>query len=235
MTKTNGLLLAAFLMATTSPMAIGQTSEPTPLPGSSPSDIMPAPMPGDQADETDSNDAGDDTANATGNATGEDTGDDTDTASDRRADRENMDFFVIIAQLSLPSAADVDWETAFSDLPEDSDVTIVTLSTLADADDPAAPMLDQAMVNFDNDRDNLRRAIAQNEALRGALDQEGYANEDVVAALMDQTGDGSVTLVVDAEAQSDASDADDTDSDDTGGQDASGDDTDADDATDSDS
>lgn len=198
MTKTNGLLLAAFLMATTSPMAIGQTSEPTPLPGSSPSDIMPAPMPGDQADETDSNDAGDDIG----------------TASDRRADRENMDFFVIIAQLSLPSAADVDWQTAFSDLPADSDVTIVTLSTLADADDPAAPMLDQAMVNFDNDRDNLRRAIAQNEALRGALDQEGYANEDVVAALMDQTGDGSITLVVDAEAQSDGSDADDaTDSD----------------------
>jgi hypothetical protein len=218
MTKTNGLLIAAFLMATTSPMAIGQTSEPTPLPGSSPSDIMPAPMPGDQADETDSNDAGDDT------------GDDTGTASDRRADRENMDFFVIIAQLSLPSAADVDWQTAFSDLPEDSDVTIVTLSTLADADDPAAPMLDQAMVNFDNDRDNLRRAITQNEALRGALDQEGYANEDVVAALMDQTGDGSITLVVDAEAQSDGSDADDTGGDDTGG-----DDTDADDATDSDS
>ncbi len=81
------------------------------------------------------------------------------------------------------------------------------------------------MVNFDNDRDNLRRAIAQNEALRGALDQAGYANEDVVAALMDQTGDGSVTLVVDAEAQSDGSDADDT----------GGDDTDADDATDSDS
>lgn len=204
MTKTNGLLLAAFLMATTSPMAIGQTSEPTPLPGSLPSDIMPAPMPGDQADETDSNDVGEDTG----------------TASDRRADRKNMDFFVIIAQMSLPSAADVDWETALSDLPEDSDVTIVTLSALADADDPAAPMLDQAMVNFDNDRDNLRRAIAQNEALRGALEQEGYADEDVVAALMDQTGDGSITLVVDGEAQSDGSD---------------GDDTDADDATDSDS
>jgi hypothetical protein len=188
MTKTNGLVLAAFLMASTALMAIGQTTapagtEPTPLPGNSPTDITPAPMPQDTpAGTTPEPDAG--------------------------ADRQNIDYFVIIAQLSLPSAAGVDWEETFSDLSDDADVTIVTLSELADADDPSAPMLDQAMINLDNDRDNLRSAIETNDTLQTALEDEDFSSDDVVAALMDQTGDGSVTLVVDAEAGSDDDNAD---------------------------
>jgi hypothetical protein len=186
MTKTNGLVLAAFLMASTAPMAIGQTTaptgtEPTPLPGNSPTDITPAPMPQDTP-------AG--------------------TTPDAGADRQNIDYFVIIAQLGLPSAAGVDWEETFSDLSDDADVTIVTLSELADADDPSAPMLDQAMINLDNDRDSLRSAIETNDTLRTALEDEDFSSDDVVAALMDQTGDGSVTLVVDAEAGSDDDNAD---------------------------
>ncbi|MBR2573827.1 MAG: hypothetical protein IKE14_05820 [Loktanella sp.] len=188
MTKTNGLVFAAFLMASTAPMAIGQTTapagtEPTPLPGNSPTDITPAPMPQDTP---------------AGTTPEPDTG----------ADRQNIDYFVIIAQLSLPSAAGVDWEETFSDLSDDADVTIVTLSELADADDPSAPMLDQAMINLDNDRDNLRSAIETNDTLQTALEDEDFSSDDVVAALMDQTGDGSVTLVVDAEAGSDDDNAD---------------------------
>lgn len=210
MTKTNGLLLAAFLMASTSPMAIGQTTttepgttppagtEPAPLPGTSPTDINPAPMPGDAP-------TGTDTMPGTGTTPATDMG------------NSDMNYLIIIAELSMPSPADMDWSEEFSELSDDTEVEIVTLSELADADDPSVPMLDQAMANLDNDQDNLRSAIADSDVLSSALEEEDYTAEQVVAVLMDRDGQGSVTLIVDDEAGSEDAAADENDGSDSDG------------------
>lgn len=210
MTKTNGLLLAAFLMASTSPMAIGQTTttepgttppagtEPAPLPGTSPTDITPAPMPGDAP-------TGTDTMPGTGTTPATDMG------------NSDMNYLIIIAELSMPSPADMDWSEEFSELSDDTEVEIVTLSELADADDPSVPMLDQAMANLDNDQDNLRSAIADSDVLSSALEEEDYTAEQVVAVLMDRDGQGSVTLIVDDEAGSEDAAADEDDESDSDG------------------
>ncbi|WP_322889681.1 MULTISPECIES: hypothetical protein [unclassified Yoonia] len=204
MTKTNGLVLAALLMASTSPMAIGQTTntdpattppagtEPAPLPGSSPTDITPAPMPGDAP-------TGTDTMPGTGTTPATDMG------------NSDMDYLIIIAELNMPSPADMDWSEEFADLSEDAEVEIVTLSQLAGADDPAAPMMDQAMANLDNDQDTLRSAIADSDVLSSALENADYTAEQVVAALMDRDGEGGVTLIVDDEAASGDAAADEDD------------------------
>lgn len=221
MTKTNGLVLAAFLMASTSPMAIGQTTttepgttppagtEPAPLPGESPTDINPAPMPGDATTGTQTEPTPMPEIDSPTDGTDTMPGDGTTPASDMGND--DMDYLIIIAELSMPSPEDIDWAEEFSDLSDDAEVEIVTLSELADADDPSAPMLDQAMANLDNDQDNLREAIADSDALNSALEDEDYTAEQVVAALMDRDGEGSVTLVVDDEAGTDDAGTDEDD------------------------
>jgi hypothetical protein len=105
----------------------------------------------------------------------------------------------IITQLSQPSAVGIDWEEEFATLSDDAEVNIVTLSELADADDSASPVLDQAMIDLDNDRDVLRTAIENNDTLMAAVEDEGYAVDDVVAAIMPSDAEGEVTLVVDAQ------------------------------------
>jgi hypothetical protein len=149
MIRTNGLVLAAFLMASASPVAFAQ--------------------PTTQEAETET----------------------------------TTEFYMqhrdIITQLSQPSAVGIDWEEEFATLSDDAEVNIVTLSELADADDSASPVLDQAMIDLDNDRDVLRTAIENNDTLMAAVEDEGYAVDDVVAAIMPSDAEGEVTLVVDAQ------------------------------------
>lgn len=186
MTRSHGLVLATCLMAATASAALAQAtvtqSDPaTPLPGSSPSDIIPAPMPGDDAETQDS-------PQMPG----------TGTTPPQPTAEQNMQNREILDALSQPSAAGIDWEETFATLPDEAAVQIITLSDLADADDGAEPLLDQAMINLDNDQDALRRAIENNAALLSAVEDEGYAVEDVVAALMHPDMPDDVTLIVDA-------------------------------------
>ncbi|MBQ2260016.1 MAG: hypothetical protein II336_01455 [Loktanella sp.] len=196
MTKTNGFVLAAFLMASTSPMAIGQTTDPVtepvptpgeetpmgtdsaPLPGDDAQDgTEPAPLPGDQAEPLPGDDA---------------TGIDMDGGTD--------DHSQIISDLRLGVAGMPDGDTQFSDMSSDAEVRIVTVSELEGTGDP---MLDQLMADLEDDQDNLRSAIEDNETLTTALDDEGYSADDVVAAVVTAGAEAEVTLIVEDEDNGD--------------------------------
>ncbi|MFN3661882.1 hypothetical protein [Yoonia sp.] len=194
MTKTNGLVLAAFLMASTSPMAIGQTTtpdpgtEPTPLPGDeAPMDTEPTPLPGDDAPVG---------AEPTP-LPGEDAPVGTDMTTQEGMMDQLDDNRDIINNLSLGTTGELDWETQFSGLSPDAEIRVVTLSELRDADDPTAPILDQVMPGFEADRENLHAAIEGNETLLTALEDEGHSVEDVVAAVVQPGAEIEATLVVD--------------------------------------
>lgn len=165
MTKTNGLVLAAFLMASTSPMAFGQTTPPA-----------------SGADTS----AGTDTTTATDLPVGATTTD------------VDMERTLLITSLTM-DAGDKDWEEEFSNLSDDAEVKIVQLSELKDSDHVSADGLDQAISDMEEGRSDLRAAIEDRDRLMSALEDEDYAAEDVVAAVI-QPGDAKeVTLIVDTE------------------------------------
>jgi hypothetical protein len=210
MTKTNGLVLAAFLMASTSPAAFGQTATPgagtgtgtttettpgtgTTTPGSTGSTGTTTPGAGDTT-----------TPGATGTTTPGASG--TAGASGSlsgSAAVDGMQNSALITSLNLSANTEQDWDTEFGNLSSDSDVRIVTLSELRESDDAGAPMLDQTMQDLEDRQSDLRTAIEGNDTLRAALEDEGYSAEDVVAAVVQPGTENEVTLVVDTERAAD--------------------------------
>jgi hypothetical protein len=210
MTKTNKLVLAAFLMASTSPMAFAQTpapgtdapigTDPVPLPGDDPLGTEPAPLPGVDAP------IGTEPTPLPG--ADAPVGGDTMPGTGMTPDMSDQDFEnrELVTSLSLPTSVGIDWELEFSNLTEDAQVNFAYLSDLRDADDAAAPVLDQAMTDLEADQEGLRSAIENNETVLTALEDEGYSVEDVVAAVVRPEAEDEVTLVIDAEAGMDGED-----------------------------
>lgn len=199
MTKTNGIVLAAFLMASTSPMAFGQATSPAPgTGGDTPTQTEPSSgtgtgtmTPGTGAGTGTDTGTGAGTATGTGAATGSLTSDD-DVANTQ-----------VITSLRLSANAEQDWESEFSDISEDSNVRIVTMSDLEGADTSTDPMLDDVMSDLEDRQSDLRSAIESHDMLTSALEDEGYSVDDVVAAVVQPGTENEVTLVVDEENAAD--------------------------------
>lgn len=185
MTKTNGLVLAAFLMASTSPMAFAQTTPPTPGADSSVgTDTTTAPGA--------SSSVGTGATGTTGMATGSASAD------------VDMERSMLITSLTLETG-DKDWNEEFSNLSDDVEVKIVTMSELKEADTASTGTggLDQAISNLEDGRSDLRSAIESHDTLKSALEDEDYSADDVVAAVIQPGIDNEVTLIVDADKNND--------------------------------
>jgi len=201
MTKTNGLVLAAFLMASTSPMAFGQTTPPTPgTDTGTGTTTMPESGTGTGTGTTTTPGAGTGTGTATTPGTGTTTGTDLTTGADT-ADVD-MEHSLLITSLTMESG-DKDWEEEFSNLSDDAEVKIVQLSELKDSDSPSADDLDQAISDMEDGRSDLRAAIEDSDKMVSALEDEDYSADDVVAAVIQPGADNEVTLIVDTEDNDD--------------------------------
>lgn len=189
MTKTKGFVLAALLMASTSTMAISQTTVPDPTTGGGATSV---PTPGASG--------GASTDSTTGTTTG--TSATTDTTADTTGMADDAEHRQLITNLSMAASGEQDWAADFEVLSDDSEVKIVTLSDLKSADDAQSPLLDQAISDLEDSKDDLHAAIGSHESLTSALEEKDYSADDVVAAYV-QPGDGQeVTLIVDAEGGS---------------------------------
>lgn len=188
MTKTNGLVLAAFLMASTSPMAFAQTTPPTPGADSSVgTDTTTAPGAGSSVGTGATG-----TTGTTGMATGSASAD------------VDMERSMLITSLTMETG-DKDWNEEFSNLSDDVEVKIVTMSELKEADTASTGTggLDQAISNLEDGRSDLRSAIESHDTLKSALEDEDYSADDVVAAVIQPGMDNEVTLIVDADKNND--------------------------------
>ncbi|MFU8862357.1 MAG: hypothetical protein ACNA7O_00480 [Rhodobacterales bacterium] len=209
MTKTNGLVLAAFLMASTSPMAFGQTTPPTPggdtgtgaatTPGTD-TGTGTTTTPGADAGTGTTTTPGADTSVGTGTGTGAATG--TDLTTGAAMTDEDMERSMLITSLTMETG-DRDWEEDFSNLSDDVEVKVVQLSELRDADTAGAGGLDQAIDNMEEGRSDLRAAVENHDRLMSALEDEDYSADDVVAAVIQPGADNEVTLIVDTENNDD--------------------------------
>lgn len=185
MTKTNGLVLAAFLMASTSPMAFAQTTPPTPGADSSVgTDTTTTPGAGSSV--------GTGATGTTGMATGSASAD------------VDMERSMLITSLTLETG-DKDWNEEFSNLSDDVEVKIVTMSEMKEADTASTGTggLNQAISNLEDGRSDLRSAIESHDTLKSALEDEDYSADDVVAAVIQPGMDNEVTLIVDADKNND--------------------------------
>jgi hypothetical protein len=114
----------------------------------------------------------------------------------------DADHRQLITNLSMAATGDQDWEAEFETMSEDSEVKIVKLSELKDSDDSQTPLLDQAMSDLEDSRDDLRSAIESRDSLTSALEDEDYSADDVVAAVVQPGTGDEVTLIVDDEDDS---------------------------------
>ncbi|MDX5402398.1 MAG: hypothetical protein LPK02_09520 [Rhodobacterales bacterium] len=232
MTKTNGYVLAAILMASTSTMAIGQTTTPDPTTGGA-TTTTPAPTTGAGTTGTGTTGTGTTGTGTTGTGTtgtgttGTDTtgtgttgtgttgtgttgtmpgtgttGTDTAVGGTSESDEHRQ----LIASLSVSALRDQDWKAEFKDVSEDSEVEIVKLSELRESNETDKQMLDEAMSGLEDSRDDLRSAVEEHDKLTSALEEEDYAADDVVAAVVEPVTGDKVTLIVDDENKSGSSD-----------------------------
>lgn len=209
MTKTNGLVLAAFLMASTSPMAFGQTTPPTPgadtgtgaatTPGAD-TGTGTTTTPGADAGTGTTTTPGADTSVGTGTGTGATT--DTDLTAGAGMDDDEMERSLLITSLTMETG-DRNWEEDFSNLSDDAEVKVVQLSELRDSDSAGADGLDQAISNMEDGRSDLRAAVENHDRLMSALEDEDYSADDVVAAVIQPGADNEVTLIVDTDNNDD--------------------------------
>ena len=182
MTKTKVFALATFLMASTSTVAISQTTPPEAPTGGA---ATTAPMTGAGSDASSGATTG--TGTATGTATGS------------AGMTDDADHRQLITNLSMAATGDQDWKAEFETMTDDSEVKIVKLSALKAADDSQSPLLDQAITDLENNRDDLRSAIESKDMLKSALETEDYTPDDVVAAVVQPGTGDDVTLIVDDE------------------------------------
>ena len=227
MTKTNGYVLAAILMASTSTMAIGQTTTPDPTTGGA-TTTTPAPTTGAGTTGTGTTGTGTTGTGTTGtDTTGTGTtgtgttgtgttgtgttgtmpgtgttGTDTAVGGTSESDEHRQ----LIASLSVSALGDQDWKAEFKDVSEDSEVEIVKLSELRESNETDKQMLDEAMSGLEDSRDDLRSAVEEHDKLTSALEEEDYAADDVVAAVVEPVTGDKVTLIVDDENKSGSSD-----------------------------
>ena len=190
MTKTKVFALATFLMASTSTVAISQTTPPEAPTGGA---ATTAPTTG----------AGSDTSTGTG-TTGTTTGTGTATgsATGTAGMADDADHMQLITNLSMISSRDMDWAAEFETMSDDSDIKIVKLSELKASDDSSSPLLDQAISDLEESKADLQSAIEAEDKLTSALEAEDYAADDVVAAYVQPGTGDEVTLVVDDEGSS---------------------------------
>lgn len=193
MTKTKVFALATFLMASTSTVAISQTTPPE------------APT-GGAATTTPTTGAGSDASTSTTTGTGttgttEGTGMATGTAGTAGM-ADDADHMQLITNLSMIGSRDMDWAAEFKTMSDDSEVKIVKLSELESADDSASPILDKAITDLVESKADLQSAIEAEDKLTSALEAEDYAADDVVAAYVQPGTGDEVTLVVDDEGSS---------------------------------
>ncbi len=208
MIKKNGLILAAFLMASTSPLALAQsaTTQTDTVPGAStesgagaggsPTGTSSGTTTGTTTGTgagTDSS-TGSSTGTGNGSATGTGSASTTDSASSTSVDGDHRQ---LITSLSMSASGDQDWSTELGDLSSEAEVEVVTLSELESADDSEMPLLDKAMSDLEGSQDGLRSAIEGNDTLTSALEAENYAVDDVVAAVVEPGTGDKVTLIVD--------------------------------------
>lgn len=213
MTKTNGIVLAAFLMASTSPMAFGQATSPAPgTGGDTPTQTEPSsgtgsgtmtPGTGAGTGTDTGTGAGTGTGTDTGTGTGAGTATGTGAATGSLTSDDDVANTQVITSLRLSANAEQDWESEFSDISEDSNVRIVTMSDLEGADTSTDPMLDDVMSDLEDRQSDLRSAIESHDMLTSALEDEGYSVDDVVAAVVQPGTENEVTLVVDEENAAD--------------------------------
>jgi len=203
MTTTKGFVLAAFLMASTSPMAISQTTPPEAPSGGA---TTTAPVPGtgsgssmDSTTGTGTTGTGTTGTGTTGTGT---TGTGTTAGSTVPGMGGDAEHRQLITNLSMAATGDQDWEAEFETMSDDSEVKIVKLSELKESDDSQSPLLDQAMTDLEDSRDDLRSAIESKDMLKSALEEEDYSADDVVAAVVQPGTGDEVTLIVDDEADS---------------------------------
>ena len=174
MTKSNALLLAAFLMASTSPVAVAQTGTGTGTEmrtgavtgGSVGTEVPGTPTTGDGATGT-----GMDSAAPSGG----------DTASESR---HGSGYQHIVVSLNASAAMDQDWATRLDGVSDDTEVTVLQRSEIEASEGVDATMLDEALSDLEEDQDAMRSAVEEHQALADALEAEGYAAEDVVGLVV---------------------------------------------------
>ena len=194
MTKTKVFALATFLMASTSTVAISQTTPPeAPTAGAA----TTAPTTGASSDASTGTTTG---TGTTGTATG--TGAATGSATGSAGMTDDADHMQLITNLSMIGSRDMDWAAEFETMSDDSDVKIVKLSELKASDDSSSPLLDQAITDLEENKADLQSAIEAEDKLTSALEAEDYAADDVVAAYVQPGTGDEVTLVVDDEGSS---------------------------------
>jgi hypothetical protein len=218
MTKTKGFVLAAFLMASTSPMAISQTTPPEAPSGGA---TTTAPVPGTGSGSSTDSTTGTGTTGTGTTGTGTTgtgttgtgttgtgttgtgtTGTGTTAGSTVPGMGGDAEHRQLITNLSMAATGDQDWEAKFETMSDDSEVKIVKLSELKEADDSQSPLLDQAITDLEDSRDDMRSAIESKDMLTSALEEEDYSADDVVAAVVQPGTGDEVTLIVDDEADS---------------------------------
>lgn len=199
MTKTKVFALATFLMASTSTVAISQTTPPEAPTGGA---ATTAPTTGAGSDATTGTGATGTTAGTgtTGTTTG--TGTATGTATGSAGMTDDADHMQLITNLSMIGSRDMDWAAEFETMSDDSDVKIVKLSELKSSDDSANPLLDKTITDLEESKADLQSAIEAEDKLTSALEAEEYAADDVVAAYVQPGTGDEVTLVVDDEGSS---------------------------------
>ncbi|WIJ25595.1 hypothetical protein [Devosia sp. RR2S18] len=96
-------------------------------------------------------------------------------------------------------AAVTGWEDVdLAGITEQSQVTIVPLSTLKGGSEDEAAAFDTALAAHAMAKADVHAAVADNSAIAAKVEAEGFANDDVVAIRSKQ--DGSVTVYVDDRA-----------------------------------
>lgn len=212
MTKTRSFVLATFLMASTSPLSLAQTTPETTAP-ESPTGGAATTAPTQGITSGVSVDAVTDSAPgvATGTSAGTiDPGTSTDTTTGAGtttggtgttvpAMGENPEHRLLITSLNLAATGPQDWQAEFEDMSEDSEIRIVKLSDLRASDDTENPMLDQAMSALEDSQDALRAAVESHDTLTSALKDASYTVDDVVGGVVQAGNTSEVTLIVEDE------------------------------------
>lgn len=210
-TKPAGLLLAAVLMASTAPAALAQTTGTDSQMGSDGTTTgggsgMGADMPGTGAD----------TGGMTG-ATGHGTGDGTGatgtgaagtgmdgatgtgagaTVGAGAASRDDGNHQHLVVSLNAAAAMDQDWATRLDSVSEDTDVTVLERSEIADAEGVDGAMFDQALSDLEGNRDAMRSAVEERQHVVDALEEEGHAAEDVIGLVVYGGVDSEIFVIV---------------------------------------
>ena len=181
MTKPNVILLSAFLMASTSPMALAQTGTGTGM-GTGTGGSVGTEVPG-----TGTTGTGMDGTATTDSATATD---------GHWGSRDDSGYQHIVVSLNASAAMEQDWAARLEGVSEDTEVTILQRSEIEGSEGVDDTMLDQALSDLEGDQDALRSAVEEHQAVSDALEDEGYSADDVVGLVVYAGADSEVFVIV---------------------------------------